>query len=62
MTPLTAPNLVLFSRIVLIRVIIAFSYVPDAWLSEYGRNVTATSVFIFAGITDWIDQLGERIA
>ena len=62
MIPLNAPNLVTFSRIVLIPVIIAIYYVPDTWLTEYGRNVTATSVFIFAGITDWLDgYLARRL-
>jgi CDP-diacylglycerol--glycerol-3-phosphate 3-phosphatidyltransferase/cardiolipin synthase len=53
--PLNAPNLVTFSRILLIPVIIAIYYLPDSWLSADGKNVTATAVFIFAGITDWLD-------
>ena len=62
MIPLNAPNLVTFSRIVLIPVIIAIYYFPDTWLTEYGRNVTATAVFIFAGITDWLDgYLARRL-
>jgi len=60
--PLNAPNLVTFSRIVLIPVIIAIYYVPDSWLTEQGRNITATGVFIFAGITDWLDgYLARRL-
>jgi CDP-diacylglycerol--glycerol-3-phosphate 3-phosphatidyltransferase len=58
--PLNAPNLVTFSRIVLIPVIIAIYYVPDTWLSEHGRNASATGVFIFAGITDWLDGFLAR--
>ena len=62
MIPLNAPNLVTFSRIVLIPVIIAIYYVPDSWLTEQGRNITATGVFIFAGITDWLDgYLARRL-
>ena len=62
MIPLNAPNLVTFSRIVLIPVIIGIFYVPDAWLSEHGRNIAATGVFIFAGITDWLDgYLARRL-
>ena len=62
MIPLNTPNLVTFSRIVLIPVIIAIYYVPDTWLTEYGRNVTATSMFILAGITDWLDgYLARRL-
>ena len=33
MIPLNAPNLVTFSRILLIPVIIAIYYLPNAWLS-----------------------------
>ena len=62
MIPLNAPNLVTFSRIVLIPVIIGIYYMPDTWLSEEGRNITATGVFIFAGITDWLDgYLARRL-
>jgi cardiolipin synthase (CMP-forming) len=62
MIPLNAPNLVTFSRIVLIPVIIALFYVPESWLSEGGKNITATAMFIFAGITDWLDgYLARRL-
>ena len=60
MIPLNAPNLVTFSRIVLIPVIIAIYYLPDSWVSEEGRNISATAVFIFAGITDWLDGFLAR--
>jgi len=62
MIPLNAPNLVTFSRIVLIPVIIAIYYLPNSWLTDDGKNVTATAVFIFAGITDWLDgYLARRL-
>ena len=62
MIPLNAPNLVTFSRILLIPVIIAIYYVPESWLTEDGKNITATAVFIFAGITDWLDgYLARRL-
>ena len=62
MIPLNAPNLVTFSRIVLIPVIIAIYYLPSSWLTDDGKNVTATAVFIFAGITDWLDgYLARRL-
>jgi len=60
--PLNAPNLVTFSRILLIPVIIAIYYLPNAWLSGDGKDITATAVFIFAGITDWLDgYLARRL-
>ena len=62
MIPLNAPNLVTFSRILLIPVIIAIYYLPNAWLSGDGKDITATAVFIFAGITDWLDgYLARRL-
>jgi cardiolipin synthase (CMP-forming) len=53
--PLNIPNLVTLSRIILIPLLVGIYYLPDAWLSEEGKNITATAVFIFAGITDWLD-------
>jgi len=50
--PLNIPNRVTLSRIILIPLLIGIFYLPDAWLSEQGKNVSATVVFIFAGITD----------
>jgi cardiolipin synthase (CMP-forming) len=59
---LNVPNLVTLSRIILIPLLIGLYYLPDAWLSEHGRNVTATLVFIFAGVTDWLDgYLARRL-
>jgi len=55
MTPLNVPNLITLSRIVLIPLIIAIFYLPDEWLSFSGKNVTATAIFIFAAVTDWLD-------
>ena len=55
MMPLNVPNLITLSRIVLIPLIIAIFYVPDEWLSFSGKNVTATAIFIFAAVTDWLD-------
>ncbi|HYE88955.1 MAG TPA: CDP-diacylglycerol--glycerol-3-phosphate 3-phosphatidyltransferase [Vicinamibacterales bacterium] len=60
--PLNVPNLVTLSRIILIPLLIGIFYLPDSWLSEEGKNVTATVIFIFAGITDWLDgYLARRL-
>ena len=53
--PLNLPNLVTLLRILLIPLIVGIFYLPDAWLSFEGKNITATGVFIFAAITDWLD-------
>ena len=52
MIPLNAPNLVTFSRIILIPLLIGIYYLP---LQADTQNLAATSLFIFAGITDWLD-------
>ena len=62
MMPLNAPNLVTLSRIILIPLLIAIYYLPYEWLSDEGKNLAATGVFIFAGITDWLDgYLARRL-
>jgi CDP-diacylglycerol--glycerol-3-phosphate 3-phosphatidyltransferase len=59
---LNIPNLLTLSRIILIPLIIALYYVPSEWLSWHGKNVTATSIFIFAALTDWLDgYLARRL-
>jgi CDP-diacylglycerol--glycerol-3-phosphate 3-phosphatidyltransferase/cardiolipin synthase len=52
---LNVPNLLTWLRIVMIPVVIGVFYLPDAWLTGWQRNLIATSVFIVAAITDWLD-------
>ena len=57
--PLNVPNLVTLSRIILIPLLIGVYYTP---LADETRNLTATALFIFAGITDWLDgYLARRL-
>jgi CDP-diacylglycerol--glycerol-3-phosphate 3-phosphatidyltransferase len=59
---LNVPNLVTLSRIILIPLLIGIYYLPEGTLSEESKNITATSIFIFAGITDWLDgYLARRL-
>jgi cardiolipin synthase (CMP-forming) len=59
---LNVPNLVTLSRIILIPLLIGIFYTPDGFLSREAQNITATSVFILAGITDWLDgYLARRL-
>jgi CDP-diacylglycerol--glycerol-3-phosphate 3-phosphatidyltransferase len=61
-TPLNIPNLVTLSRIILIPLLIGIYYLPEGWLTPHGKNIAATAVFIFAGITDWLDgYLARRL-
>jgi len=55
MMPLNAPNVVTWLRILLIPLLIAVFYLPDAWLSPFGKNVSACAIFIVAGVSDWLD-------
>jgi len=62
MMPLNVPNLVTFSRIVLIPLIVGIFYLPDDWLSFSAKNFTAASIFVVAAITDWLDgYLARRL-
>ena len=53
--PLNIPNLVTWLRILLIPLIVGLFYLPDEWLSQEGRNIAATVVFVIAALTDWLD-------
>src|SRR3954454_12130157 len=52
---LNVPNVITLSRIILIPLIIGIYYLPYDWLSDHGKNTTATLVFILAAATDWLD-------
>jgi cardiolipin synthase len=59
---LNVPNLVTLSRIILIPLLIGIYYAPDSWFAEESKNIVATALFIFAGITDWLDgYLARRL-
>src|SRR5205085_12689332 len=59
---LNIPNLVTLSRIVLIPLLIGIYYLPGEWLTDSHKDVTATGIFILAGITDWLDgYLARRL-
>ncbi|HEX6692294.1 MAG TPA: CDP-diacylglycerol--glycerol-3-phosphate 3-phosphatidyltransferase [Burkholderiales bacterium] len=49
------PNLITYSRIVLIPLIVGIFYLPDSWLSYENKNVIACAIFTFAAVTDWLD-------
>ena len=59
---LNTPNLVTLSRIILIPILIGVYYTPEGWLTREAQNIIGTSVFILAGITDWLDgYLARRL-
>jgi len=49
------PNMLTWARILLIPIVVGVFYVPSSILDPSARNGIATSVFIFAAITDWLD-------
>lgn len=53
--PINLPNLITWSRILLIPLIVGVYYLPDPWLSIDAKNLVATAIFVFAAITDWLD-------
>ncbi len=53
--PLNLPNLITLLRILLIPLIVGIFYLPDMWITDEGRNIAATAVFIVAAVTDWLD-------
>jgi CDP-diacylglycerol--glycerol-3-phosphate 3-phosphatidyltransferase len=55
------PNLITWSRILLIPLIVGVYYLPEEWLSYPAQNVVATAIFIFAAVTDWLDGYLARV-
>src|SRR6266568_3323507 len=53
--PLNVPILLTWLRILTIPLVIGVFYVPGVWLSSWHQNLLATSLFIAAAITDWLD-------
>lgn len=53
--PLNIPILLTWLRILLIPLLIAVYYVPDAWVQGIGRDLAATLIFVVAAATDWLD-------
>ncbi len=62
MIPLNVPNFITLSRIIMIPFIVGIFYFPDDLVSFSAKNVTATAIFIFAAVTDWLDgYLARRL-
>jgi CDP-diacylglycerol--glycerol-3-phosphate 3-phosphatidyltransferase/cardiolipin synthase len=62
--PVNIPNLLTWTRILLIPVVVGVFYAP---LSPYEKNLIATCAFIVAALTDWLDgwlarKLGQMSA
>ena len=55
MSPLNVPNIITLFRILTIPFIVGIFYFPDDLVSFSAKNITATAIFIFAAVTDWLD-------
>ena len=49
------PNSLTWTRIALVPVFTWLFYAPDSWLSLPEKNLTASTLFLFGAITDWLD-------
>jgi cardiolipin synthase len=58
--PLNIPILLTWLRIILIPLLIAIYYLPEAWFEGIGRDVSATLIFVVAAVTDWLDGYPAR--
>ncbi|MBE0627027.1 MAG: CDP-alcohol phosphatidyltransferase family protein, partial [Burkholderiales bacterium] len=61
---LNIPNVLTVARIVAIPLLVAVYYLP---MSPAVQNITATTIFIVAALTDWLDgylarRMGESTA
>ena len=59
--PLNVPILLTWFRILMIPVLVALFYLPEAWLTQYERNLLACIFFTAAAITDWLDGYLARL-
>lgn len=58
--PFNLPIFLTWLRIVAIPLLIAVYYVPAHWLDMPERNLLATSIFMGAAFTDWLDGFLAR--
>lgn len=58
--PFNIPILLTWLRMALIPLVVGVFYLPDPWLSPFGKAVAATAIFIIAAATDWFDGFLAR--
>jgi cardiolipin synthase len=54
-TIMNVPMALTWARIAMIPMVVGVFYLPDAWLTPHGKNVTACVLFTVAAITDAFD-------
>jgi cardiolipin synthase len=58
--PFNIPILLTWLRVALIPLVVGVFYLPDAWLSQFDKNLASTIIFIVAAVTDWFDGFLAR--
>lgn len=53
--PFNIPIFLTWCRILAIPLLVGVFYLPADWLSAPQKNLTATTIFILAALTDWLD-------
>ena len=53
--PFNLPIALTWMRVAAIPLLVTIFYLPASWLSMPEKNALATSLFIFAALTDWLD-------
>jgi CDP-diacylglycerol--glycerol-3-phosphate 3-phosphatidyltransferase/cardiolipin synthase len=53
--PFNLPIALTWLRVAAIPLLVTIFYLPASWLSMPEKNALATSLFIFAALTDWLD-------
>lgn len=53
--PFNIPILLTWLRVALIPLVVGIFFLPDAWMTDYERGLSATVVFVVAALTDWFD-------
>lgn len=49
------PNWLTLFRVLVVPFVVLVYYLPNDWLSMPEKNLTATIMFLVAGLTDWLD-------
>lgn len=56
------PNLLTLLRILSIPLLVGLYYMPDQLISLENKDISATGIFLFAAVTDWLDgYLARRL-
>ena len=58
--PFNLPIALTWLRVAAIPLVVAVFYLPSNWLTPFEQNLTATIIFVFAAVTDWLDGFLAR--